>query len=81
MSEADFWSWVAQEKAKLDEVLGQVDEPPTLLEWIEQQVKVAGEAKFSAALRRDQDGVSYWRGYASALRDVLTAIQRREVRA
>lgn len=55
-------------------------EVPGVLEWIEQQAKAAEEAKFSAALRRDQDDVNYWTGYADALKDVLNAIQRREVR-
>ena len=53
---------------------------PGVLEYLERQVEAAEEAKFSATLRRDQDDVNYWRGYASALRDVLNAIQRREVR-
>lgn len=54
---------------------------PGVLEWIERQVKAAEEAKFSAALRRDQDDVNYWQGYEQALNDLKNLIERREVRA
>ena len=79
MSEADFWSWVAQEKAKLNQVLEQAEEVPDLLTWLEREIREAEEEAFRAKLRRED--TSWWEGYASALRDVLTAIQRREVRA
>lgn len=70
MSEAEFWSWVASEKSKLDELLREKDEPPTLLDWLEQELAEAKEAAFSAALRRE-NGAEYWTGYADALQDVL----------
>ena len=78
-AEANFWSWVAQEKAKLDRVLEQAEEVPTLLDWLEREITEAREAAFSAAARRE-NGAEYWTGYADALKDVLNAIQRREVR-
>ncbi|ACS33171.1 hypothetical protein [Thermococcus gammatolerans] len=81
MSEvADFWSWVAQEKAKLDEVLRDREEPPTLIDWLEREITEAREAAFSLKIR-GENGAEYWTGYADALEDVLKAIQRREVRA
>ncbi len=80
MSESvEFWSWVASEKAKLDRVLEQAEEPPTLLDWLEQEIREAEEEAFRAKLRREDP--TWWEGYASALRDVLRAIQRWEVRA
>lgn len=81
MSEsAEFWSWVSQEKAKLDAVLRERDEPPTILEWLEREIQEAREA--AAYLRaKGERGEEYWSGYADALEDVLKAIQRREVRA
>ena len=81
MSEvADFWSWVAQEKAKLDKYLKEEDEPPTLFEWLEQELAVAREKAFSLSIRQ-ANGAEYWTGYSDALQDVLNAIRRREVRA
>lgn len=80
-AEADFWSWVASEKAKLDRVLEQAEEVPDLLTWLEREIQEAHEAMMSATLRRNEAGQNYWTGYADALRDVLNAIQRREVRA
>ena len=77
--EADFWSWVASEKAKLDRVLEQAEEAPDLLTWLEQEINEAREAAFSAAARRE-NGAEYWTGYADALEDLLNAIRRREVR-
>ena len=79
-AEADFWSWVAAEKAKLDAVLRERDEPPTLIEYLEREINEAREAAFSAAARRE-NGAEYWTGYADALEGLLKAIQRREVRA
>ena len=78
-AEADFWSWVASEKAKLDRVLEQAEEVPDLITWLEREIHEAEEEAFRAKLRRED--ASWWEGYASALRDVLNAIQRREVRA
>ena len=78
-AEAEFWSWVASEKAKLDRVLEQAEEVPDLLTWLEREINEAEEEAFRAKLRRED--ASWWEGYASALRDVLNAIQRREVRA
>ena len=75
--ETGFWEFVAQERAR-DRVLEQ-EEPPTLLDWLEREIREAEEEAFRAKLRRED--TSWWEGYASALRDVLTAIQRREVRA
>ena len=81
MSEvADFWSFVAQEKAKLDKYLKEEDEPPTLLEWLEREIQEARETAFSLSIRQE-NGADYWSGYADALEDVLKVIQRREVRA
>ena len=77
-AEADFWSWVAQEKAR-DRALEQAEEVPDLLTWLEREIREAEEEAFRAKLRRED--ASWWEGYASALRGVLTAIQRREVKA
>ena len=78
MSESvEFWSWVAQERAR-DRALER-EEPPTILEWLEREIREAEEEAFRAKLRREDP--TWWEGYASALRDVLNAIQRREVRA
>lgn len=41
---------------------------------------VARDNAFSLALKRE-NGAEYWTGYEDALKDVLNAIQRREVRA
>ena len=80
MSEVvDFWSWVAQEKAR-DRTLEQVEEPPTLLDWLEREIQVARETAFSLSIRQE-NGAEYWTGYADALEDLLRKIQRREVRA
>ena len=79
-AEADFWSWVAQEKAKLNQVLEQAEEVPDLLTWLEREIAVARDNAFSLALKRE-NGAEYWTGYADALKDLLNAIQRREVRA
>ena len=80
MSEADFWSWVAQEKAKLNQVLEQAEEVPDLLTWLEREIREARETAFSLSVR-GENGAEYWTGYADALQDVLNAIRRREVRA
>ncbi|WP_148882619.1 hypothetical protein [Thermococcus aciditolerans] len=78
-AEAEFWSWVASEKAKLDEVLRDRDEPPTLLEWLERGIQVARETAFSLSIRQE-NGAEYWTGYADALETLLRKLQRREVR-
>lgn len=81
MSESvEFWSWVAQEKAKLDRVLEQTEEVPDLITWLEREINEAREAAFAAMARRE-NGAEYWTGYADALQDLLNAIRRREVRA
>jgi len=79
-AEADFWSWVASEKAKLDRVLEQAEEVPDIITWLEQEIETARETAFSLTLRQE-NGAEYWTGYADALKDVLNAIRRREVRA
>ncbi|WP_297068481.1 hypothetical protein [Thermococcus sp.] len=78
-AEANFWSWVSGEKAKL-KPLEQAGEPPTILEWLERKVQVARNAAFSATVQR-KNGAEYWTGYADALEDLLRKIERREVRA
>ncbi|GAB6134532.1 hypothetical protein [Thermococcus prieurii] len=55
------------------------EEPPTILEWLEQEIQEAREAAFRQFARREN--AEYWTGYADALQDVLNAIRRREVRA
>ena len=80
VSEAGFWEWVAAEKRKLDVVLEQREEAPDLLTWLEREIQVAKETAFSLSLR-GENGAEYWTGYADALEDLLTKIQRREVRA
>ena len=79
-AEAEFWSWVSQEKAKLDAVLRERDEPPTLLEWLEREITEAREAAFRAMARRE-NGAEYWSGWADALETLQRKIQKREVRA
>ncbi|BAD84600.1 hypothetical protein, conserved [Thermococcus kodakarensis KOD1] len=81
MSEADFWSWVASEKRRLDAVLEQVEEVPTLLEYIERELQVARDTAFSLSARGEKENAAYWTGYADALEDLLKKIERREVRA
>ncbi|WP_054840551.1 hypothetical protein [Thermococcus sp. JCM 11816] len=81
MSEADFWSWVASEKRKLDTVLEQVEEVPSLLEYVERELQVARDTAFSLSARGEKENAAYWTGYADALEDLMKAIQRREVRA
>ncbi|NJE48394.1 hypothetical protein [Thermococcus sp. 9N3] len=78
-AEAEFWSWVAQEKAKLDEYLQDRDEPPTILEWLEREIQEARETAFSLTLRQE-NGAEYWTGWADSLETLLRKIQRREVR-
>ena len=81
MSESvEFWSWVASEKAKLERVLEQAEEVPDIITWLEQEIQVARDTAFSLTLRQE-NGAEYWTGYADALKDVLNAIRRREVRA
>ena len=78
--ETGFWEWVASEKAKLDRVLEQAEEPPTILEWLEREIREARETAFSLSIRQE-NGAEYWTGYADALEGLLKAIRRREVRA
>ena len=78
--ETGFWEWIASEKAKLDKILEQAEEAPTLLDWLEREITEAREAAFSLALKRE-NGAEYWTGYADALEDLLRKIERREVRA
>ena len=80
MAEAEFWEWVASEKAKLNQVLEQAEEVPDLLTWLEREIQVAKDTAFSLSIRQE-NGAEYWTGYADALQDVLNAIRRREVRA
>lgn len=68
--------WVLEDRQQLPG-----SDAPGILEWLEQQIRAAENAKFSAALRRDQDDVNYWRGYEQALSDLKDLIERREVRA
>ncbi|MEO2152071.1 MAG: hypothetical protein ABGW50_05385 [Thermococcus sp.] len=77
-AEADFWSWVAQERARSD--LERAEEVPDIVTWLEREIAEAREAAYRQFARRE-DGAEYWTGYADALEDVLKAIQRREVRA
>ncbi len=79
-AEADFWSWVASEKAKLDRTLEQAEEVPDIITWLEREIQVARDTAFSLSLR-GENGAEYWTGYADALEDLLRKIQRREVRA
>ena len=76
-AEADFWSWVAQERAK-DRALER-EEPPTLIEYLEREIREARETAFSLSIRQE-NGAEYWTGYADALEGLLKAIRRREVR-
>ena len=78
-AEADFWSWVASEKAR-DRTLEQAEEVPDILTWLEREIQVARDTAFSLSIRQE-NGSEYWTGYADALQDVLNAIRRREVRA
>jgi hypothetical protein len=80
MSESAIWSWVASEKRRLDAVLEEAEEVPTLLEYLERKASIARETAFRLMARRE-NGAEYWTGYADALEDLLKAIQRREVRA
>lgn len=78
MSEsAEFWSFVARERAL--ERAREVEEPPTLIDWLEREIAEARETAFSLSIRQE-NGAEYWTGYADALEDVLKVIQRREVR-
>ncbi|KUH33923.1 hypothetical protein APY94_04115 [Thermococcus celericrescens] len=81
MSEADFWSWVASEKRKLDVALEQPVEVPTLLEYVERELQIARDTAFSLSARGEKENAAYWSGYADALEDLLKRIERREVRA
>ncbi|BAD84772.1 hypothetical protein TK0583 [Thermococcus kodakarensis KOD1] len=81
MSESAIWSWVALEKRKLDAVLEQVEEVPTLLEYVEREASIARETAFSLSARGERENAAYWTGYADALEDLLKKIERREVRA
>ncbi len=76
-AEAEFWSFVARERAALEQARAEV---PTLLEWLEREISEARETAFSLKIR-GENGAEYWTGYADALQDVLNAIKRREVRA
>ncbi|WP_297465353.1 hypothetical protein [Thermococcus sp.] len=51
MAEAEFWSWVASEKAKLDRVLEQAEEVPDLLTWLEREIREAEEDGGRATLQ------------------------------
>jgi len=77
-AEAEFWSFVARERASLEQA--RAEEVPTLLEWLEREIAVARDTAFSLSIRQE-NGAEYWQGYADALEDVLNAIKRREVRA
>lgn len=76
-AEAEFWSFVARERAL--ERAREVEEPPTLLEWLEREISEARETAFSLSIRQE-NGAEYWSGWADALEDLLRKIQRREVR-
>jgi len=79
ISEEDFWSFVAQERAR--SALEQArEEVPSLIDWLEREIAVARDTAFSLTLRQE-NGAEYWTGWADALQDVLNAIRRREVRA
>jgi len=77
-AEAEFWSFVARERAALEQ--SRTEEVPTLLEWLEREISEARETAFSLTLRQE-NGAEYWTGYADALETLLRKIQRREVRA
>lgn len=74
---AGFWNFVARERA-LERA--RIEEPPTLIDWLEREISEARETAFSLSIRQE-NGAEYWTGYADALEDVLNAIRRREVRA
>ena len=78
VQEEEFWSFVARERAALEQAR-EVEEVPTLLEWLEREIQEARETAFSLSLR-GENGAEYWTGYADALEDVLGALHRREVR-
>ncbi|BAD84286.1 hypothetical protein TK0097 [Thermococcus kodakarensis KOD1] len=59
----------------------QVEEVPTLLEYIERELQVARDTAFSLSARGEKENAAYWTGYADALEDLLKKIERREVRA
>ena len=73
--ENEFWSWVAQERAR-DRVLEQAEEVPDIITWLEREIRGAAYRQFA----RREAGAEYWTGYADALEDLLKAIRRREVR-
>lgn len=77
-AEAEFWSFVARERAALEQAR-EVEEVPTIIEWLEREIAEARETAFSLTLRQE-NGAEYWTGYADALEDLLRKIQRREVR-
>ncbi len=76
-AEAEFWSFVARERAASME---QPAEVPTLLEYIERELRVARDTAFRLTVSRAK-GAEYWTGYADALEDLMKKIERREVRA
>ncbi len=76
-AEADFWSFVARERAALEQA--RAEEVPTIIEYLEREIAEAREAAFSLALRQE-NGAEYWSGWADALETLLKKIQRREVR-
>jgi len=78
--ETDFWNFVARERAALEQVEKAHEETPDILSWLEQEIRAARDAAFSAMLRQEA-GAEYWTGYADALEGLKRAIQRREVRA
>ena len=74
---ADFWSFVARERAALEQA--RAEEVPTLLEWLEREIAEAREAAFRQFAKRE-NGAEYWSGWADALETLLKKIQRGEVR-
>ena len=76
-AEAEFWSFVARERA-LEQA--RAEEVPTIIEWLEREIAEARETAFSLKIR-GENGAEYWSGWADALETLLKKIQRREVRA
>ncbi len=75
-AEADFWSWVASEKVKLDRVLEQAEEVPDLLTWLEEEKAKAENLRFSYSLRNEPLKAAYEEGRLEIINAVLNKLRR-----
>ncbi|NJD99508.1 hypothetical protein E3E26_06885 [Thermococcus sp. LS1] len=71
-SEANFWSWVAEEVKQARPQEGIED----VVAWLEAEKKRAEERRFDYILRGDEEKVAYWNGRLEVINEVLRKLRR-----